>query len=469
MLKDPCWRRSLASAFVLALLAVCVPARAQAPDVGTLARRHFDRGLAYTDEGEIAAAAREFEQAYALRPHPAVLFNLGSAYSALGKSVEAVRVLTQYLSSSTDLTPPRRDRVEKLIRANEARIGSVELALSPQNSRVIVDGGAPLDGPFTAPVRLSEGTHVFLVEAPGHVPELRVLSVRGATSVSLSVTLAASSLSARETGQLVIRCPVRDVQVSLDGKPVDRTPLAAPLIVAIGQHQVRFERAGYASTESIAAVSVSALADVHCALRPLPRLPPELSGSFAITPTPSDSTVTLDGAPFRAGATPIGVHQVNIERPGFRAFSDAVTLEPGKTRRLSITLAATPELYAERVASARRQRTFAIVSGAAGLLLGAGAGIAYAVHSNRYEDWQTRAFALEEELREGLAGDQAVNEFRDVVAQAASIERLESAATGLAITAGVALASAAVLWFTAPELPPTSPRVGSARPLLFTW
>ena len=75
------------------VLCVAGAARAQEAPNPSEAARHFDRGYLLAQQGSLEAAIAEFKQAYALSPHPSVLYNLGQAYAASGRAVEAVQTL----------------------------------------------------------------------------------------------------------------------------------------------------------------------------------------------------------------------------------------------------------------------------------------------------------------------------------------------------------------------------------------
>src|SRR5688572_10226160 len=65
-------------------------ATAARADEATEARAHYQAAQKHYDAGEYEEAIAEFEKAYARRPHPNVLYNIGQAYERLldyGKSV----------------------------------------------------------------------------------------------------------------------------------------------------------------------------------------------------------------------------------------------------------------------------------------------------------------------------------------------------------------------------------------------
>ena len=54
-----------------------------ATDPTTEARERFGRGLRLFNDGDNAGALAEFERAYALSPHPSVLYNIGLVNAAV--------------------------------------------------------------------------------------------------------------------------------------------------------------------------------------------------------------------------------------------------------------------------------------------------------------------------------------------------------------------------------------------------
>ena len=70
------------------------------------ARQHFDQGSVAFDLGNFREAAREYEEAYRLKPDPALLFNLGQAYRFAGMKVEALHAYRPR-SSRKPMAPSR--------------------------------------------------------------------------------------------------------------------------------------------------------------------------------------------------------------------------------------------------------------------------------------------------------------------------------------------------------------------------
>lgn len=108
----------------LVLLLVSVDARA---DSKAEARRYFTRGMAFIDAGRYREGIEQLEKAYAVRPHPNVLFNIGRAYASMGSLAKAIEYFEKYQSTS----PSDAARVESTLQ---------ELRLRFELRRLVDDG-----------------------------------------------------------------------------------------------------------------------------------------------------------------------------------------------------------------------------------------------------------------------------------------------------------------------------------------
>lgn len=97
---------TMTGTLALALL-VAVPAFVRAADdpAVRLARIHLRAGMADYDEGRYAEAAAEMEQANAVKPLPALKYNMAQCYERLGRFADAVQAYEAYLVG----TPPSEE------------------------------------------------------------------------------------------------------------------------------------------------------------------------------------------------------------------------------------------------------------------------------------------------------------------------------------------------------------------------
>src|SRR5438105_1080163 len=100
------------------LLALLLPASAMA-DARADAKRHFRNGMALIAAGRVERGIAELKQAYAIKPHPVVLYDIARAYVDIGNIEEALGYFRQYVATN----PVDKERVLKVMQRLEAAIG----------------------------------------------------------------------------------------------------------------------------------------------------------------------------------------------------------------------------------------------------------------------------------------------------------------------------------------------------------
>jgi tetratricopeptide (TPR) repeat protein len=167
-------------------------------DPKMLARRHFDRGMELAGEGAYSEALVEFTRAHEISPHYAVLYNIGQAYVALGRPVEAVDALTRYLDQGgSEIPAERRKQVDAEILKQKARIAEVEVRTDVPGAVVSIDGKQIGRTPLAGPVRLAIGTHRIVAAVPGRPSVEQSVTVAGEERrrVELAIPAAAAAPS----------------------------------------------------------------------------------------------------------------------------------------------------------------------------------------------------------------------------------------------------------------------------------
>jgi PEGA domain-containing protein len=126
--------------------------------------------------------------------------------------------------------------------------------------------------------------------------------------------------------------------VSVDGDDVGTTPLAAPIMVELGRHQLSVKKAGFVTLEptietpggSEAVLSLSMVADRHVA-------------QLVVSAEP-ESMIVVDGKTASQGrfdgSVATGTHTIVVTAPGKRAYKADLDLRDGETRSLQVTLEA---------------------------------------------------------------------------------------------------------------------------------
>ncbi|WP_404369697.1 TonB-dependent receptor domain-containing protein [Corallococcus coralloides] len=99
-----------------ALLALCLCATEALADARLEARRHFRNGMTLIEQKNFDEGIAELEAAYAIKPHPSVLYNIARAYQDAGRLDEALDAYKRYLASN----PPDAANVQAQVTRLEA-------------------------------------------------------------------------------------------------------------------------------------------------------------------------------------------------------------------------------------------------------------------------------------------------------------------------------------------------------------
>ena len=245
---------------LLCLLGVARPGWADDPRGS--ARAHYARGLELASQNGYEAALREFNEAYAISPQFAVLYNIGQAHVALGHSLEAIEVLSRYLRDGQDRLPPgRREQVQAQIAHLRADLASALPASSPE------------------------------------AEEARAAAAASARAAA-GVADAATEIGARpltRTGTLSVRCAEPGLKILLDGQNVDPTSATRGLPVAAGPHRLALTAQGRRAPEQSLDVPAGATAIVVC--QNLPPAPAEHPRVSIDGPPVFSNVLTHDGPP----------------------------------------------------------------------------------------------------------------------------------------------------------------------------
>lgn len=191
--------KSIAAALLLAAVpaaqAAPPPPVPQAPrpapgDATAQAKAHFGRGVDLYRQARYREAIAEFQEAYRLRPHGVIYFNLAQCYERLGDIPAALQAYHDYLRAVPD-AEDRRTVVAAMANL-EARLGAsgVQQLLvysDPSGAEVLVDGQSRGRTPLA--LVLPHGSHAVSLVKPGYRTTTRQAVLSSQVSVEMDVTL----------------------------------------------------------------------------------------------------------------------------------------------------------------------------------------------------------------------------------------------------------------------------------------
>jgi hypothetical protein len=204
-----------------------------------------------------AEALARYNEAYEATGDPAILYNRGRAYEAMGDYPAALDQLEAFDRVAPPELRARVSGLPKFLAELRLRVTTVNIRTDPAGASVRLRdrtlGVTPL-----APMRFNAGNAVLEVSKDSYFPIHRELTLVGGES--LDVTL---SLSARATsGVLTVTSAVSGALVTVDQTSKGAAPFE--LSLKAGSHAVRVERDGYepASTSVVLLAGESKRVDV---------------------------------------------------------------------------------------------------------------------------------------------------------------------------------------------------------------
>jgi tetratricopeptide (TPR) repeat protein len=182
-----------AAALLLALVAGTARAAEPRPDAAAPkheAQQHYQAGLDRLREHAYREAVAEFQRAYQLRPHFAVLYNIAAAHVALGDAAAALDAFERYLAEGGAAVPTRR-RAQVLaeMKHQQARTAQLHIVVSPAAAQVSLDGVPLAADALARPVRVNAGTHTVTAALDGYTPGSVSVAVAPAEDAAVTLPL----------------------------------------------------------------------------------------------------------------------------------------------------------------------------------------------------------------------------------------------------------------------------------------
>jgi hypothetical protein len=225
-------------AFALGALLSATVAQAKSPSKSEVAEAHkrFQRATELYEESNLAGALAEFRKAYALAPNYKVLYNIGQLCFLLQDYPCAYTSFSRYLGEgSADLSPERRDEVQRDVNRLQARVAKLRIVASKPGAEVTIDDVPVGKTPLPEPVLVAAGRPRVQVVLPGYAPVSRAVEVAGMESADVEVDLVPSSVAASPLSG-VSRSTLRETPGARGYAPVPKLPwvITGVLVAAAG-------------------------------------------------------------------------------------------------------------------------------------------------------------------------------------------------------------------------------------------
>ena len=179
----------------LVLQALSTPLTAAADDGAAHAKvhdaaDHFERGVTLYEEHDFRAALIEFERAYSIAPHYAVLYNVGQCRYQLEDYAGSLAAFEKYLATGGTQGPAdQRRRVEATVDDLRKRVARVLVTTDVDGAEISVDDVVVGTTPLASPLVVSEGRRKIGASKAGYATASRTVDVAGSDSTEAKLYL----------------------------------------------------------------------------------------------------------------------------------------------------------------------------------------------------------------------------------------------------------------------------------------
>jgi tetratricopeptide (TPR) repeat protein len=213
--------------FSLALLLLSA-APASQEDATRKAKAAFESASKFYKSARYADAVKKFEEAYSLKPHPSIFFNIGKCHEQLGDPARALRNYRDYLRLSPNA--PDVSAVSDSIATLERRLkdkGVQQLLVlaEPREARIEIDGKDL--GVSPASVELPAGSHKMVVRAEGFETVEKSFVMSTAHVDQQEVTLQVAAVAKNESKPTVSDAPKTDERTLIPNEKPTENGLTA--------------------------------------------------------------------------------------------------------------------------------------------------------------------------------------------------------------------------------------------------
>ena len=169
----------------LGLVALAPAGETLADDGKEEAKQHFSKGKQLFSEGRYAEAAREFNAAYNLAPHPMVLFNIAACHEKSGDIPAAVVAYRRYVAEAEDAAEIAE--IKAKLAKLEQMVGEVRIGCKISPCQVRVDGTDRGTAPLSAV--LSPGRHDLVATFSGKIVDQTSVTIEAGKKTSVTLAL----------------------------------------------------------------------------------------------------------------------------------------------------------------------------------------------------------------------------------------------------------------------------------------
>ncbi len=168
-----------------------------------------------------ADALTAYNEAYALRPQPALLYNLGRTLEALDRLPEALEKLEAFRTSAPPELLAKVPGLKERITNIQKRVSQLTIKVNVPAARIVVRDAIVGQSPLEKPLALKSGKASVLIEAEGYFSYRADIELPGGGAYVVDAQLS----SKEKAGRILVKAPKTNVSVLIDGRALGQAPV----------------------------------------------------------------------------------------------------------------------------------------------------------------------------------------------------------------------------------------------------
>jgi hypothetical protein len=335
------WRahaaRAITAFALISFSATMLPrvAFADAPTAQDLAeaKKFFDAGLKFSQQGAYRDALAAFREAKRLAPRPSIQTNLAQTHRDLREYAAAYDAYAELITTyPTQLKPQEILSAQRAMSELEAFTGTIEVKTQEPGARVSLDDVDVGALPLSRPLRASVGTHVLSITKDGFQPIKRSVELRGHDAIVISDPLN----KAATTGHANVSVSPATAGAVVLVDNAEQGPAPVKLDLPPGQHVFSARVPGMGATSQRVDVQAGGNYEIVVALSSADAL-------LSISTGVADAEIVLDGTVVGRGGyegrVTAGRHEIQVRRSGYTSYAKTMEVRAGDRIVDSVTLA----------------------------------------------------------------------------------------------------------------------------------
>lgn len=189
-------------------------------------------------------AIAAYEASYAIVPNPALHYNRGRAFEALGRFADALKAYESFMKLATPDLKAKVPQMAQHVEEVRKKVTQLTLSVKPSGARVLLRGVMLGSAPLGT-VAVNAGSAKIEVMADGYAPYSKEIELPGGQSMTLEVEL---TPKADKVATVVVLKSDPTATATIDGKVAGTTPVE--MAIAPGTHSLELARDGYTTRQS---------------------------------------------------------------------------------------------------------------------------------------------------------------------------------------------------------------------------